>query len=315
MVKVSVIIPCYNQGRYIDEAVDSVLEQSFDDFEIIIVNDGSTDEETNRILDDYSREKTRIIRTDNQGLAAARNNGISEARGEYILPLDADDRIAGTYLEQAVRLLDRNPDFGIVYCRAQLFGAAKSEWVLPAFSLDEMLLDNVIFCSSVFRRKDWDTVGGYDTAMVYGWEDYDFWLSLIERGCLVYKIPEILFYYRVTADSMVRSKKKEQKVETFAQIFQKHRELYSGNIRIWIDKIVESREVYYTTRLYIDVGGGFNEHHTITQKLDVRTLCITFDLSKIEGIKGLRFDPVDDYCVLHLSSVCLISATGRQIEL
>ncbi len=96
--KVSVIIPCYNQGAYVKESVDSVLAQTFQDFEILIVDDGSTDAETVGILKDNAWPKTRVIRTENQGLAAARNNGIQEARGVYILPLDADDRIGPDYL-------------------------------------------------------------------------------------------------------------------------------------------------------------------------------------------------------------------------
>jgi glycosyltransferase involved in cell wall biosynthesis len=103
MPKISVIIPCFNQGPYLDEAVDSVLAQTFQDFEILVVDDGSTDAETIKILRDFARPKTRIIRTENQGLSAARNNGIREAMGEYILPLDADDKIGPGYLEDAVR--------------------------------------------------------------------------------------------------------------------------------------------------------------------------------------------------------------------
>ena len=182
MPKVSVIIPCFNQGAFLDEAVDSVLAQTFVDLEIIVVNDGSTDASTRHKLNTYRRDKTRVVTTDNQGLAAARNNGIAAAAGDYILPLDADDRIAPRYIEEAVAVLEAEPDTGIVYCQARLFGAVEADWLLPPYSIDEMLRDNVIFCSALFRRADWEPVGGYDTGMVYGWEDYEFWLSLIERG-------------------------------------------------------------------------------------------------------------------------------------
>jgi glycosyltransferase involved in cell wall biosynthesis len=101
--KVSVIIPCFNQGEYVDQAVDSVLKQSFQDFEIVIVNDGSTDPFTISHLQNYSRQKTTVVHTDNQGLAAARNNGIRQAKSEYILPLDADDKIGATFLEKGSR--------------------------------------------------------------------------------------------------------------------------------------------------------------------------------------------------------------------
>ena len=133
MPTVSVVIPCFNQGHFVDEAVDSILAQSFDDVEIIIVNDGSTDGHTNRLLQNYPKERARVLTTANQGLAAARNNGIAAAQGTYILPLDADDRILPGYLAKAVTELDKDPAVGIVYCRAALFGAVETAWNLPEY--------------------------------------------------------------------------------------------------------------------------------------------------------------------------------------
>ncbi|MCI5167028.1 MAG: glycosyltransferase family 2 protein, partial [Candidatus Electrothrix sp. GM3_4] len=119
MPRVSVVIPCYNQGSFIDETIHSVLAQTWQYFEIIVVNDGSTDPFTVNHLQQLNFPKTRVLHTENQGLSSARNNGIREAQGEYILPLDADDRIGPTYLEQAIRLLDADPELGIVYCKAR----------------------------------------------------------------------------------------------------------------------------------------------------------------------------------------------------
>jgi hypothetical protein len=123
-VQVSVVIPCYNQGQYIDEAVESVLAQSYQDFEIIIVNDGSNNADTIKILETYSKPKTRVIHTNNQGASIARNNGIKVSSGRYILPLDADDRIGSVYIEKAIEVLDKNENVGIVYCEAEFFGNA-----------------------------------------------------------------------------------------------------------------------------------------------------------------------------------------------
>ena len=116
MPKVSIIIPCYNYGQYIDEAVDSVLAQTFQDFEIIIVNDGSTDEFTNKKLENYNKPKTTVYFTKNQGVSAARNYAIEKSSGEYILPLDADDKIHSDYIKEAVDVLEANNEIGIVYC-------------------------------------------------------------------------------------------------------------------------------------------------------------------------------------------------------
>jgi glycosyltransferase involved in cell wall biosynthesis len=229
--KVSVVIPCYNQGRFVDEAVASVLAQTYRHFEIVVVNDGSTDEQTTALLDAYDRPKTRVIHTPNQGLAAARNAGIAAAAGAYILPLDADDKIDDTYMEKAVRVLEADESVGIVYCEAHFFGEKSGRWELPDYSLDRLLLENMIFCAGFFRKADWAAAGGYNTNMVHGWEDYDFWLSLIELGRGVHRIPEPLFYYRMRADSMVNSLSREQYVYLASQLFRNHDALYKENIQ------------------------------------------------------------------------------------
>lgn len=284
MPKVSVIIPCYNQGEFIDEAVDSVLNQTYQDFEIIIVNDGSSDELTQNILKNYDKPKTKVIHTANQGLAAARNNGINEAAGEYILPLDADDKIGSTYLEQAVLILDKNPEVGIVYCEAQLFGQARGKWELPEYSIEEMLINNVIFCSGFFRKKDWKRVGGYDPEMRYGWEDYDFWLSLIELGVSVYQVPQILFYYRVVEGSMIRSASAKSKAEMFLKIYDKHKSLYQSYIRIWINKI------FHFKRTVTESGkrGSFME---LFRRLFSTSLYVKICLA-VEGARNIRQEGV-----------------------
>jgi len=310
MPKVSVIIPCYNQGQFLDEAVNSVLSQTYQDFEIIIVNDGSTDDFTTDILKKYSKPKTQVIQTDNQGLASARNNGIAVAKGRYILPLDADDKIGKKYLEEAVKVLDGNPGIGIVYCKAKTFGAFEEMWELPEYSLEKMLIDNIIFCSAFFRRKDWEEIGGYDSGMVYGWEDYDFWLSLIEKGVLVYRIPKVLFYYRVLLGSMVKSTTKGQKTETFIKIFHKHRDLFMKNINIWVDKIIEDH-TDHVVQLYIDTGLGFNVNQVVSQIISGRERKIEFDLSAFKG----RFDPIDDYCVLHIENIIMVRENNATYEL
>ncbi|VAW38426.1 hypothetical protein MNBD_DELTA04-229 [hydrothermal vent metagenome] len=312
--RVSVIIPCYNQGQFIDEAVASVLAQSFRDFEIIIVNDGSTDEETCRILAGYDRPKTRVVATENQGLAAARNNGIREARGRYILPLDADDRIGSAYLERAVPLLDERAELGIVYCRAQLFGAVDTEWRLPQFSLEEMLLDNVIFCSALFRRQDWQRVGGYDPDLKYGWEDYDFWLSLLELGRQVCRIPEILFYYRVSADSMVRARPRRHKLETFTAIYRKHQPLFSEHIEVWIDRLLDLREPYHEASLSLGPPGADGGVSPMVRKVDLGTRRLEFDLTDSESRRPIRFLPANDYVVLTLERItCEVEGAGTPL--
>ncbi|MGA7277376.1 MAG: glycosyltransferase family A protein, partial [Desulfocapsaceae bacterium] len=267
MAKVSVVIPCFNQGAYLDEAVQSVLQQSYADLEIIIVNDGSTDALTIEQCNSYQESRIHTLNTDNQGLAAARNKGIAAAEGTYILPLDADDRIAAKYLEEAVAVLDSDPDIGIVYCKARLFGAVETDWGLPPYSLKEMLKNNVIFCSALFRKTDWELVGGYDAGMVYGWEDYDFWLSLIERNRGVKQLSGTYFFYRVSPDSMVRSKEKWQKIEMFKRIYQRHTQFIGEHIEIWIDAVLEFNEPTLTSRLYVNCGRGIEDRDSVARHI------------------------------------------------
>jgi len=313
-IQVSVIIPCFNHGHYIDEAVDSVLSQSFRDFEIIIINDGSTDESTNKLLSDYRKEKTRVIHTSNQGLPAARNNGIKEAKGTYILPLDADDRIGETYLEQAVKILESSPQTGIVYCRANYFGAKNSEWILPDFSLEEMLINNIIFCSALFRRSDWQQVGGYDPAMVYGWEDYDFWLSLIELGRKVKRIPEVLFYYRVNDDSMLRSKEKKQKLDILVKIFHKHEKLFKSHINVFFDHLIDLKGVYYQAELFSVDRNLRNQKKIGSRKVDLTTKKVRIDDVQFSSGPVLLFCPINEKAIIHLGNIRVLK-DNREIQI
>lgn len=308
---VTVVIPCYNQGDTLDATVASVRQQSYRDVEIVVVNDGSDDQTTLTVLEGLEADGIRVVHTANQGLAAARNNGITVAKGEYILPLDGDDLIAEHYIEKAVEVFN-SQNVGIVYCKAQLFGAVDTEWLLPPYSLEQMLLENVIFCSALFRKADWQEAGGYDTGMLYGWEDYEFWLSLIELGCEVYQIPEILFFYRVTSDSMVRSKERWQKVAMLKRIFQRHQQLFADNIDVWINSLLDVHEEYFVSKLYIDSGQGIIESNALSRKITTGSVELEFGLADYENIRAMRFDPADVPVVVEISEICLVHSVGEQ---
>ncbi|AAR99582.1 glycosyltransferase family 2 protein [Geobacter sulfurreducens] len=226
MPRFSVVIPCFNQGEYVNEAIASVLNQSCDDYEIIVVDDGSTDQATVTVLDRLDHSGVKLVRTSNQGLAAARNNGITAACAEFILPLDADDRIGPAYLERAGAILGSHPEVGFVYCLAELFDGARGKFYLNNASLEDMLWDSRVFCSALFRKSDWAAVGGYNSNMVYGWEDWDFWLSLLELGKTPYMIEEVMFFYRVKHNSMIRSMTLDNKIAMHQQLYNNHRRLY-----------------------------------------------------------------------------------------
>ncbi len=238
---VSVIITCFNLGQYLAEAVDSVLAQTYPEYEILIVDDGSTAKQTKKILKNFVRPKTKIIHTKNCGLAAARHKGIALAHGKYILPLDADDKIAPTYMAKAIKILEKNPQVGIVYAEAEFFGRRHGKWDLADYKFPDILLSNSIFCSAFFRKKDWTASGGYNERLIYGYEDHDFWLSLIELGCRVQRIPEILFFYRQRKDSMFRRSTFRIKSLPYSltEIFQRHRGLYAKSLDFIYQKYIE----------------------------------------------------------------------------
>jgi glycosyltransferase involved in cell wall biosynthesis len=260
---VSVIMPCFNQGAYLDEAVGSVLAQTCESFEIIVINDGSTDEETVRILEKYdnpewtehseqllkSHEKPNltVIHTPNRGPSAARNTGIRQAKGRYILPLDADDRIAPTYLEKAIAILDREPNVGIVYSQAALFDDRTELFDLPPYSFPKILLGNMIVNTSLYRKADWEKVGGYNENMIWGWEDYDFWLSLIELRREVVRIPEVLYFHRELPNSRSQQMTRDSWVKSYTQLFANHTQLYSTHISTLFQELVNLRDDLHQT--------------------------------------------------------------------
>ena len=307
MPRVSVVIPCYNQGQYIEDAVNSVLNQTYTDFEIIIVNDGSTDVLTNQKLAEYTSDIIKVIHTRNQGLPSARNTGISMAQGEYILPLDADDKIAREYLELAVPILDNHPDIGIVYCEAAYFGELSGIWYLPEYSVEKILFNNIIFCTAFFRKYQWKKTGGYNINMVYGWEDWDFWLSLIELGLKVYRIPRVLFYYRIHKTSMARNVTPEKEFYTKLHAQINHRDLYRNNGEIVVHAKI--------AQLWIDTGLGYNENQAISTVIFGEERVLEFDLTRISGIKGLRFDPINDYAVIRLHRIVIYRPDGTSYDL
>lgn len=193
--RISIICACFNHGRYLDDMLGSVERQTFTDFEVIIVDDGSTDDTPSR-LKKIGRGQAEVIFNPHRGPAHARNTAVRRARAEIIMNLDADDRIAPPLLEKAFRVFENYPDAGIVYSDAKLFGARSGEFLEKEYSLEGMLTDNLIISQAFFRKSDWDRVGGYSEAFPHGLEDYDFWLSIIELGREVHRIPETLVEYR-----------------------------------------------------------------------------------------------------------------------
>lgn len=238
--KVSAVIPCFNHGEFLAEAAGSVISLARCDIELIVVDDGSTDERTLREMDVLRKRGIQVIRQENKGLAAARNAAIAVCSGEYILPLDADNRVRPTYFECAVRILDQNPKVGVVYGDAQYMGERTGVWHVGPFERERLLEWNFIDACAVYRRTVWEQNGGYDGTMpVQGLEDWDFWLSTMEHGWEFAYVPEVLFDYRVASGSMIAGTHGfEAQVEDF--IATKHGLLYR---HAWKDSIAERQSL------------------------------------------------------------------------
>ena len=229
---VSVVIPCFNHSAYLLEAVNSVLASTYSNIEIIIVDDGSTDNSGKVAGDIIKRHKNVFyIYQDNQGPACARNCGIEEARGEFVLPLDADDKISSEYIEQAVAVLKNNQGIKVVFCKAEYFGMKTGIWDLKPFSLKKLAIDNMIFSCAMFRKEDWKAAGGYSAELIGGWEDWEFWISMLKNGGHVHRLDSIGFYYRIHHYSRQRSTTKEIKRHTINFVNQKHRDFISAHLR------------------------------------------------------------------------------------
>lgn len=218
---ISVIVPCYNQAQYLDECLQSVLEQTYQNWECIIVNDGSPDN-TEDVAKKWTEKDRRFkyLKKENGGLSSARNAGIEAAQGEWILPLDADDKIGSRYLELAEKEFGNG--YSIIYCEAEFFGEKSGKWHLPDFSLTNLAKDNIIFCSAFFKKKDWEQIGGYDVKLKIGLEDWDFNISLLKHGGNTLKLNYTGFFYRIKNSSMIKDLNNSKKIPVLKYIEKKH---------------------------------------------------------------------------------------------
>ena len=210
--KISIIIPCYNMGNFIDEAIQSVQQFPNNElYEIVVVNDGSDDAHTISRLKQLEDEGIKIIHQKNKGLGNARNTGIQAAQGEYILLLDADNKILPEYISLSIEILDKRTETAIVYGDALFFEEENRINTVPDFSIEAMLKENYIDACAVFRKEVWETVNGFDENMpVMGCEDWDFWLRAFFAGFKFRHIDKVLFEYRVRGDSMIQTTKYHQ---------------------------------------------------------------------------------------------------------
>ncbi len=213
MPKVSVIIAAYNTERFIQHAVESVLDQTFLDFELIVVDDGSTDN-TAAILNGFTDNRMKVVQQENAGRYSANNRAMSMARGQYFANLDADDLFLRQKLERQVSYLDENPEIGLVGTLATIVHPKTGKEYLSHYLItDAEIRRNIvrvnpfIHSSVMFRREAVEKVGAYSTEAAYGWlADYEYWIRIM-RYFRVANIPEVLTVKREFSEGVTHTRK------------------------------------------------------------------------------------------------------------
>lgn len=246
---ISIIIPCYNDAQYIEQAVNSVLNQTYTNIEVIVVDDGS-DEETKKVLKKLEHRITKLISQENKGQSTARNVGIRESKGEYILALDSDDYFEPTFCEKAIDIFNKTDDAMIVTCQANLiFDNGLVDIYIPkGGTVSAFMYDNSALGTSMFKKKDWSFYGGYDESMRNGFEDWEFFIRILKEGGIAKVIQEPLYNYRKRTYSTTTIANKF-KYDLLFYIYIKHKDLFIEDYENFVYYLLERINVEEKNKL------------------------------------------------------------------
>lgn len=227
--RLSVVIPHYNLGQYLEEAVESVLASDLEDLEVLIVDDGSTSPESRLVVDAFERHedaRVRVIRRENMGLAMTRNYGAEQARAPYVAFVDADDAVSPGFFSRCLEILDYYANVHLCYSWVKYFDDKEGVWMSWNTDLPYMLAHNLLIPICVVRRASFLRWGKNDPDMVFGLEDFEGWISMLEAGCGGIAIPEALVRYRVRSASMFRQINWYRQLYLYDVIVRNHPGLY-----------------------------------------------------------------------------------------
>ncbi|HUC80408.1 MAG TPA: glycosyltransferase family A protein [Flavisolibacter sp.] len=243
---ISVVIPCYNDGKYLPETIEKLSAQTYQHFEIIIVNDGSTEGETIRVLNEINDPRISVLHKANGRMSSARNYGANHSRGELIAALDADDYFHPEFFEKAVQILKDDQKVGVVTSYIQMFGEFKKV-AKPRGGYDlNFLFSNQCPACAVVRKDIWMDVGGYDESMKYGYEDWEFYIRITQKGWKIHVIPEKLLFYRQTKKSTHKNFTLPHRDAIIRYIVDKHKDWYVEKIK---ELMVKEEVIYTRTRI------------------------------------------------------------------
>lgn len=288
---VSVIIPVYNMEQYLKETLDSVLASDYTHFEIIIMDDGSTDKSL-EIAQEYANKDQRIKvhSQSNAGACTARNHAIAISTGEFILPIDGDDTITPDFISKAVEIFMKDKEVKVVSPRSDFFGERTGEWNLPTFSLQKIAHKNIMCITALFRKSDWERVGGYCEDIIAR-EDWEFWISMLKDGGKVVKLHDICFHYRVRGNSK-RKRDRNMKRHVIDTLNRRHPEFFERELggplryhRSW-SKLINKVHRFFCPRTIV-INSNYNQ---LAYFIKVMPLLFKFDKGSIiyKGRNELR---------------------------
>ena len=223
----SVIMPCYNQAQYIEEAIESVINQSYRNWELIIIDDGSTDNSF-EIAEKYASGDQRIkcLSQPNGGPSKARNNGVKKSVGKYLMFFDSDDKLAPQYFDKGIDYMSSHPNCAVFYSRLKRFGKKNDELTIRFTSYQDHLCSSSLFPTCIIHRTDFERIGGFDEDMK-GYEDWEMFIRLLYHNDNVYQYPEIMFFYRWNMDEgSVNLQAIRRSKEIMEYIYDKNRAIY-----------------------------------------------------------------------------------------
>ena len=247
MDKVSIIIPCYNSGKILDRAVSSALNQTWENFEVIIINDGSNDKVT---LNHLSKMRgVKVVSQSNQGLSSARNTGIENATGNFVLFLDTDDYMRSDAVEIMMKKV-KTFESSYAFCDTYLQGN-KTGTRVKYYNFFEQLFINHISYFILINKDIIKKVGAYDVKMKYGYEDWELNIRLAKNGFFPIRIEEFLFFYNVSSTGMLNSISKTRHMQIFNYIKKKHHDIYNFKNIVKIYFIWRKKKMNYNLIIYI----------------------------------------------------------------
>lgn len=263
---ISIVISCYNDSKYVEQAVYSALDQTYANKEVIVVDDGSN-EETKAVLKRLEPKITKLITQENKGQSAARNRGIQEAVGEYILILDSDDYFDITFIEKAIAFFDNN-EVKIVTCQARLLFDDNSSYIYtpPGGDMKNFLINNGALGTSLFKKQGWYDCGGYDEGMREGFEDWEFFIRLLKDGGVTEVIQEPLYIYR-KRNNTTTARANKVKYRLLNYIYLKHRDLFIVHFDDFVFQLLQKVEGEETEKIKNTQRVEFKVGHAILKPL------------------------------------------------